>query len=220
VQPARKVVLVFAGAPVELTRRLRARLAALEHPFVVAADGGAATALALGYQPDVIVGDFDSIDSALLAELEERGASVERYPRDKEATDGQLALDVALGHAPTQLVLVGFLGGERLDQAVANVLLLATAEAPAVVLDGDNEATLLRAGGQVAFNSEPGELVSLLPIGANAEGVRTAGLRWALDGERLEFGHTRGVSNEPTAPEYHVSLERGLLLVTRHFPRG
>jgi thiamine pyrophosphokinase len=213
-----QVALVFAGGAVSPTTRLRARLAELDEPWVVAADSGAALALVFGFQPHVIVGDFDSLDSELSSDLEQHDTRFERYPRDKEATDGQLALECALRDAPERLVLVGFLGGPRLDQALANVFLLTTLPVPALLLDGENEALLLRDGGRWTWTPEPDEVVSLLPVGVDAHGVTTDGLQWPLNGERLVFGHTRGISNQPNAPQVTVGLDRGLLLVTRHFP--
>ena len=212
--------MVFAAAPLRPTSRLRARLAGVCRPFVVAADGGAATALAFGLHPDVVIGDLDSIDAATLHELELRNVALETFPRDKDATDGQLAVARALRARPRELLLLGFLGGPRLDQAVANVLLLVRIEAPATLLDEHNECTLLRPGEARTWRPEAGEIVSLLPVGQGAEGVRTRGLRWPLDGEALALGDTRAISNEPIDPaEARVSLERGLLLLTRHFPR-
>ena len=65
-----------------------------------------------------------------------------------------------------------------------------------------------------------GAALIVLARDSGAEGVRTRGLRWPLDGEPLALGDTRAISNEPIDPaEARVSLERGLLLLTRHFPR-
>jgi thiamine pyrophosphokinase len=210
--------IVFAAAPLEVTPRIRARLAQLQQPYVVAADGGAATALAGGWQPDVVVGDLDSIDQRTLAELRRRGIPVETHPRDKNATDGQLAVERALDVEPTSLWLLGFLGGPRLDQALANVLLLSRLTTPAILLEEHNECVLVRPGVPHVWPTEPGEVVSLLPLSADVHGVHTAGLRWPLTEARLLLGDTRGISNEATADEASVSTTRGLLLLTRHFP--
>ena len=212
--------MVFAAAPLRPTTRLRARLAGVCRPFVVAADGGAATALAFGLQPDVVIGDLDSIDDATLHELKVSGVALEAFPRDKDATDGQLAVTRALQSHPRELILLGFLGGPRLDQAVANVLLLVGIEVPATLVDERNECILLRPGGAHTWRPESGEIVSLVPVGQSVEGVRTHGLRWPLKGEPLALGDTRAISNEPVdTAEARVSIERGLLLLTRHFPR-
>jgi thiamine pyrophosphokinase len=164
----------------------------------------------------VVVGDFDSIDPAVLGQLQD--ITVESYPRDKNATDGQLAIERALSAETDELVLVGFLGGPRLDQELANVLLLTTLSVATTLVDGSNECRLVRAGETWAWSAEPGEIVSLLPLGGDADGVRTHGLRWPLDDDTLIGGQTRGVSNEPVQARVGVSLASGCLLVTRHFP--
>lgn len=211
---------MFAAAPVQATPRLRARLSRLQQPFVVAADLGAATALAFGYQPNLVVGDLDSIEADTLGELQQRGVPVEQHPRDKNATDGQLAIACALQARRSQLVLLGFLGGPRLDQALANVLLLVGLEIPATLLDEHNECVLVRPEAAYTWPTEVDEVVSLIPLNGDTSGVSTRGLRWPLTGDALRLGDTRGVSNEPVATIAEVSLERGLLLVTRHFPSG
>jgi thiamine pyrophosphokinase len=212
------VAIVFAAAPLEPTSRLRTRLNEHTRRYVVAADQGAATALAFGLKPDVVIGDLDSIDEATLAELRRLGVPIDVYPRDKNATDGQLAVEKALQERPSLLVLLGFLGGPRLDQALANVLLLVSVETPAVLVDERNECVLVRPEAPYTWQTEPAEVVSLLPLNSDAHGVRTHGLRWPLTAETLRLADTRGVSNEPVAPTAAVSIEQGLLLLTRHFP--
>jgi len=218
VPAAQLAAIVFAAAPLAPSARLRTRLGELDRPYVVAADRGAITALTFGYLPDVVVGDLDSIDATTVDELRKRGVPIEAHPRDKDATDGQLAIQRALRIRPARLVLVGFLGGPRLDQALANVLLLVGVDPPAVLLDEQNECVLVRPGAGHAWRPERNEVVSLLPWHGDAEHVLTQGLRWSLTGETLHFGDTRGVSNEAVADEASVSVKRGLLLVTRHFP--
>ena len=185
---------------------------------MVAADRGAVTALALGYAPDLVLGDMDSIDAGTLEELMRRHVLVEPYPRDKDVTDGQLAAERALAVEPDTMLLLGFLRGARLDHEVANVLMLTLLPPRTVLLEEGNECMLLRSGEKREWDAEPGELVSLVPLGSDAHGVVTHGLRWALEGGTLHLGHTRGISNEPIAPRVGVSLGTGTLLVMRHFP--
>lgn len=211
--------LVFAAVPLRPTPRLSARLAGLESPTVIAADDGATTALAFGLTPDLVIGDLDSIQPATLDELRRRNVPFETHPRDKNATDGQLAIERAVVFQPSELHLVGFLGGPRLDQALANVLLLTEIDLPTVLLDAQNECRLLRDASALSWSSEPDEVVSLIPITPRVEGVRTEGLRWPLSGETLFLGDTRGISNEPGEARARVSIQAGRLLVTRYFPR-
>lgn len=221
------MAIVFGGAPVYATPRLRERLACREgdtRPFVVAADRGATRALELGYLPDLVLGDMDSIEPETLARLTEQGIGVESHPRDKDATDGHLAVDRALQEGCSELLLLGFLRGPRLDHEVANLLLLLRLprDARGTLLEDANDITLLRGGSAIEWRPEPGEIVSLVAPGLEAVGVTTRGLRWQLSGETLHAGDTRGVSNEPQvsdSPEpVGVALRSGALFVLRHFP--
>jgi thiamine pyrophosphokinase len=213
--------VIFAGAPVRATDGLKARLRGAAR--VVAADGGARTALACGLVPDLVVGDLDSIDAPTLARLDELGVPREVYPTDKEATDGDLALQRACAWGAERITIVGALGGPRLDHELANILLLTRPELAGRRLNllGDRqEVMLLRGGERLAWTASPGEIVSLLPLGGPAEGVTTAGLRWPLRAERLDTGSTRGVSNEAEIAAVSVSLARGCLLVVRALAAG
>jgi thiamine pyrophosphokinase len=58
-----------------------------------------------------------------------------------------------------------------------------------------------------------GDLVTLLPLGGDAGGVRTDGLHYPLDGEDLHVGRSRGLSNVVERAPASVSLDRGTLLV-------
>jgi thiamine pyrophosphokinase len=211
------VTVVFGGVPVRPTPRLRRRLAEPSKAGVIAADAGAATALAFGLVPDLVVGDLDSLDEQVAAELAKRGVPFERHARDKDATDGELAVERALERGASGLFLVGFLGGPRLDQLVANLELLTGVPADAVLLDERNEARLLRGGESLRWAPEADEIISLVPFGCDAVGVSSEHLRWPLSDATLPLGSTRGVSNEPAASGVAVSLREGALLVTRHF---
>jgi thiamine pyrophosphokinase len=215
------VTVVFGGVPVAPTARLQRRLAEAGPHLVVAADSGATTALAFGLVPAVVVGDLDSLTPGVLAELEARQVPIERHPRDKDATDGQLAVDWVQAREPgPALLLIGFLGGPRLDQAVANLQLLAALPSGVVLLDERNEGRLVRSGEELAWVPEAEELVSLIAFVGDARGVITDGLRWQLADSTLPLGSTRGVSNEPAGGPIRVALRDGTLLVTRHFPNG
>ena len=207
--------IVFAAAPLAPTDRLRSRLAELADPVVIAADNGATTALAFGLTPDVVVGDFDSIDAATQAELDRRKVPVEAFPRDKDQTDGQLAVERALRAQPEEAYLLGFLGGARLDMTLANVLLLTRYGTRMVLLDERNECVLLAAPASYAWRPED-ETLSLLPLNGDAV-VTTRGLRWPLRNETLYLGDTRGLSNEPVSTAARVEIASGSVLLTRHF---
>ena len=80
-----------------------------------------------------------------------------------------------------------------------------------VLLDGRNEATLLRDGEVEMWPPEPDEVVSLVAL-TDAR-VSTDGLRWPLKNEILRAGESRGVSNEPVSNAVQVAVHTGALLV-------
>lgn len=196
---------------------LRARLAAAD--LVIAADGGAQAACDAGRVPDTVVGDFDSLDPATRAGLESAGSELLQYPRDKDETDLELALSLAVERGATSIQVLGAFGGPRLDHALANVLLLTLpmlAGHAVTLVDPRHEARLLRGPQEIELAGAPGDVVTLLPLTATATGVDTVGLRYPLRNGTLELGRSRGVSNELRGDCGAVRLADGLLLVVLH----
>ena len=192
------------------------RLPALLRPddILIAADGGARHCRALGLIPQVAIGDFDSLTEEELAELSTLGAKIIRHPQRKDYTDLELALDYALEQKPQEILIVGALG-LRWDQTLANLLLPARCAAAKVrvcLLDGLQEIYLLVAGQTLVVNGQPGDTVSLIPIGGDAQGISTNGLEYPLKDETLYFGATRGVSNLLVNQKAQVTLRLGLLI--------
>ena len=189
--------------------------------LVIAADGGARHALALGVAIDLWVGDGDSIGDEALATLEASGVPLERSPRDKDESDTELAIRAALRVGQSGVLVLGALGG-RIDHALANIGLLAMPELAGrevAILDARSRTVLIRAPGPDGAAVErrlpgpAGDLISLLPLGPGVEGVTTRGLAYPLVDEPLPVGRTRGLSNVRSAPNAAVVLRRGLLLV-------
>lgn len=190
--------------------------------LVVAADGGAAPLKGAGIRVDRLVGDLDSADPGLVERLVLGGTEVTRHPADKDASDTELAVAAALDAGATEVVLLGALGGERLDHELANVLLLADpAFGPPLRIErGTATARAVRDGGRLDLEVRPGSLVTLLPIGGEVTGVTTTGLRWPLDGATLQMGRSRGLSNEVLEQGASVRVERGTLLVVETITEG
>lgn len=185
--------------------------------LLVAADAGAAWLAAIGRRPDLLVGDLDSVDPALVARLASEGVTVERAPTDKDESDAELAVLRAIAAGADEIVILGALAGDRLDHQLANLLLLVDAELRGIrdlrIVRGGTLVRGLHAGGHLALEVERGGWVTLLPVGGDASGVRTGGLRFPLGGETLRMGRSRGLSNVVVEDEAWVTLERGTLLV-------
>jgi thiamine pyrophosphokinase len=190
--------------------------------FVVVADGGLRLAEALGFTVDRWVGDGDSVDPTRLASLQAAGVPCRLEPADKDQSDTELALLDALDEGATEITLLGVLGGPRFDHAIANVGLLAHQALEgrtARLLADDARVSLIRApepdGGPVdrSLPGTVGDLVSLLPLGDDVQGVTTRGLQFPLRDEALPAGPARGLSNVRVVPNAGVAVRSGLLLV-------
>ncbi|MET0772293.1 MAG: thiamine diphosphokinase, partial [Candidatus Limnocylindrales bacterium] len=187
--------------------------------LVIGADGGAGRALRAGVHVDLVVGDLDSLDGADLDRLVAAGSDVTRAGRDKDESDTELALLAAIDRGCEPIVVLGALGGPRLDHELANLLLLAHPrldDRDVSIVDG--ATTVRRIGtadgpGALDLEGAPGDLLTLLPLAGPVDGVTTHHLRYPLRGECLLPGPARGLSNELLTPTASVTTERGRLLV-------
>ena len=204
-------IIIFANG--EIPSLENARL--LLHPddYIICADGGTRHALALGLTPNLVIGDMDSVDKQQWQELENAGVPIELFPRDKNETDLELAINRAIELEPQEIIIVAALGG-RLDQTFGNTTLLSDARLSAVDVrldDGVEEIFFCRDQGEIHGRS--GDIVSLIPWGNPVQGVQTQGLKWPLHNETLYPEKTRGISNEMTGDIASIKIESGLLLV-------
>ena len=180
--------------------------------LVICADGGASNALALGLQPQVVVGDLDSFDESQRLRLEKMHCQFIVHPACKDETDLELALYYAIEHGVDEILILGALGG-RIDQTLANILLLALPELRSVqarILDGRQEVFLIR--DEALVEGQVGDTLSLLPLTGEVTGIYTEGLEYPLENGTLYLGPTRGVSNALTASQARVRVGQGLLL--------
>jgi thiamine pyrophosphokinase len=189
---------------------------------VIAADGGARHAGPLGLRIDRWVGDGDSLGEDAIAALAAAGVPIERARPDKDESDTELALTAACALGATGITILGALGGPRVDHALANLGLLSMPELVEVdvrILADDARVRCLRApgpdGGPMTLDlgGRVGDIVSLLPVGPDAEGVTTHGLAYPLRDEPLVAGRTRGLSNVREMAGASVVLRLGQLLV-------
>jgi len=192
----------------------QARAAIRPGDTLIAADGGARHCLTLGLTPETVIGDFDSLSAAELAELQRLGAQLVRHPAHKDLTDLELALRHAKGLGVSEVLILGALGA-RWDQTIANLLLPLSTDLSSLqitILDGPQQVFILRASQEIQVRGETGDTLSLIPLCGDALGVSTQGLEYPLHGETLFFGATRGVSNVLTADTARLSLASGSLL--------
>lgn len=205
--------VLLANGILEDVAGLRRRLETWAPRLVIGADGGSRHAASLGLHLTTLLGDLDSIDPLALAEAQRAGVEIRGWPREKDETDLELALLSAVDAGADEICILGALGA-RLDMTLANILLLThprLADRRVELWEAGQTVWLIRPPGEV-IPAHPGDGLSLLPLGAAAEGITTRGLAYPLRNESLTLGPARGVSNVVTDENPKVELQRGLLL--------
>jgi thiamine pyrophosphokinase len=130
------------------------------------------------------------------------------YPRDKDKTDLELAIELCSACSPEKMAVFGALG-RRTDHALYNLSLL-TRYPGALCFQSEGE-TLFAIEGRTRLDSPVGSTLSLIPLHNPAEGVTTHGLKWELCDARLD-AQFMSVSNEVLASPVEIVVSHGLLL--------
>lgn len=204
--------VVIAHGDVDPRDRLQLQGADL----VVAADGGVLALERWGVRPNAIVGDLDSLGMERALEYGAQGVTVVPYSPEKDESDLELAIAYAIEAKADDVVLLGIFGGARFDHELTNTLLLAADGYRGHRLravHGDVTVRAIHGGEELELDGAAGDLVSLLAVGGDAEGVRTQRLRYPLASETLPFGVARGVSNVVASEGASVACDHGALLV-------
>lgn len=181
-----------------------------EHPkgddLRIAADGGYNTAEDLGESIDVLVGDLDSITGEIPEKVE-----LIKVPAEKDFSDLQLAINVALEKGADEIVIIGGLSG-RLDHTLANIALLPTLAAMRVhahINDGFNRVRYLNSSSTLIARSHY-KYLSLIPISEKLRGVSIEGCKYPLKNATLTKREpTLTISNEIEGNCALISVRKG-----------
>lgn len=186
----------------------KAWLTPAEGDLLLCADGGYAAAIAAGLQPDLTIGDFDSMPRSRAA------GQIMTLPTHKDDTDLLACLKEGRKRGYRSFRLAGCIGG-RLDHTLAAVGCLADCALrgeEAWMADAGTRMTVLAPGGYTLHPLGARKL-SLLAFTEEVTGVCLSGTEWPLEGAVLESRFPLGISNEFRAGEAQLSFERGLLMV-------
>ena len=175
-------------------------------PVAVAADGGAAHALAAGWMPRAVIGDFDSISDEVRAAIP---ADRLHVIAEQESTD----FDKCLRSISAPLVLgLGFLG-TRLDHELAALGALSRPGRPPCILMGGHDIAFLCPPG-LDLDLPQGTRVSLFPLGPVTG--RSTGLEWPIDGIDFAADGRVGTSNRVSGPvRLEIDAPRMLAILPR-----
>ncbi len=190
--------------------------------YVICADGGTYHALKMDIIPQMIVGDFDSLNEFIIEALERRGTLVRRLKVDKDEVDSEIALQLAMEERPEQIWIMGALS-DRIDYNISNIHLLVP------LLQQGMQACLINEHYRIFLVSPecPGVIrapygtrLSIMPLSSDVTGITIKGFKYALNDDRLPLGVSWGMSNVLLADEGTITLRRGIAVVFQEHDQG
>ena len=189
-----------------------------EHPtgddIVVAADSGYENARLTGTEVSFLVGDFDSFPGGEPEHTVPNTVEILRVKAEKDVTDTQLAVGLALEKGADEIVIVGGLSG-RLDHTLSNLAILenlAESRVHAVITDGQSRARFIRSTSYLIARSQY-RYLSLIAVDECVKGVSLEGCKYPLKNAKLSRGFQYAVSNELTGNCALVSVKKGGLYI-------
>lgn len=173
--------------------------------FIVAADAGFRHLS--GRNVAALVGDLDTLGSA------PEGVMLIRYPIEKNATDGELAIDYLNSLNFKEITIYGAFGG-KIEHVLGNLNLLAYADSlgiSAKIDDGKEKAWFSKS--RLEIDSLPGDEVSIFPFGGCASVSHSEGLYYPLENLLLKPEKSRGISNRATDEKIVLEIASGAVIV-------
>ena len=183
--------VILLGGDLTVTDRLRHQIKGAR---VLAADGGIRHAEPLCVEPELWLGDFDSTSSAM--EQQYAHVAKQKFPRAKDMTDGELALEEAFARGASHVILCGAFGGRRTDHTLLH-LTMATAQASKgrnIMLTSGVEEAWPLSPGHHSYDFTVGTPFSIINFGT-VDGLTITNAEWPLDNVTLPFGSSWTVSN-------------------------
>ncbi len=207
-------VLILTGGKIE-DSFLSERIATEHYSMMIAADHGLIAADRLGIALDYIVGDFDSVSEAVLRKYRDTSTPIETFPTEKDKTDTEIAIELALKNNATAIDIIGATGS-RLDHVLANIHLLLRPmqlKINVCIIDPNNKIYLRNESFKVEKREQFGDYVSLLPYTEQVNGLTLKGFKYPLNNITLSSGTSLGISNEIKEETAWIIFTHGVLIV-------
>lgn len=187
--------------------------------YIIAADSGLDTMREAGIAPDLILGDYDSVNggSKSLKVYADQGIPILKYKSEKNFTDTEAALDEAIqrGGKNCEISILGACGG-RLDHFLGNIqdlVIPLRAGIKATIINEQNRISLVDRPFPLKKSEAFGTYISFLPFTESCEGVTLKGFKYPLENKTLVQGNSLGISNEIKDDIAYVSIQSGILIM-------
>lgn len=188
-----------------------------ENTCLIVADRGVEFFMGTDLEPDVAVGDFDSLSAEGAKYMETlKHTEIRRLKPEKDDSDTQSAANYAIEQGTERIMILGATGN-RIDHLMANFGLLMLGkikQVQIVLVDAYNYMSLIESGMILKKEEQFGKYVSFFPIEGEVTGLTLKGFKYPLNSYTLKVEDSGlTVSNEISDPEAEVTFETGKLLM-------
>lgn len=182
--------------------------------YVICADGGAKWASEAKIKVDAIIGDFDSISDEIIKLYECTDTQIIRAPKEKDETDGVLAIDYAILKGAKHVTILGATGG-RLDHQYGNIMLLKRLQ------NKNCEGRMILDSGYAVMGNKYIEIscnindtISIVPFDGELVIDSAEGLKYKIDnGTYFSYGYPIGLSNIAVDETVKIDITGGSALI-------
>lgn len=197
---------IFLNGQMDLTSKMYRELSKDGH--IYCADGGTEHCLKLGLVPREVWGDFDSLSSEKVKELEESGVKLKKFSSEKDFTDGELLLEYVHSKGYNYIYILGGLGG-RLDHELTNINLISKYKNVYILSEKELVFFVQK---KYTFINNVGKTISFIPFSNSVEDLNLRGFKYPLNNYKLLRGDSRCLSNIILEERAEVELKSGMLL--------
>lgn len=206
-------IIIVTGGNINLSF-LDRELKESQNSYVIGVDKGLDSLHALHVRPNLVIGDFDSVDNGIRAIYAGSPDAIVLNP-EKDYTDTHVAVLEALKRKPGRIKLLGATG-TRLDHVMGNLALLKLCllqGVEAVIVDEHNRIRMIDRQLRIRMDRQYGKYISCIPFSDRVEGLTISGFQYNLEGATIIKEETIGISNELREEEGLITLKTGYLLV-------
>lgn len=183
--------------------------------YLICVDGGARHLKIFNKQPDLLIGDFDSISETDYLYYKNSKVEILKYPKKKDKTDTHIAIDYAIEKNLKKIIIIGAIGS-RIDHTLGNIYLLRYILKKGgfgIIANEKNEIMII--DNQINIEADDNYKLSLIAATEEVSGIVTKGLYYELNDSIIKQGQSVGISNEFTDKNAKISVKSGLLFVIK-----
>lgn len=209
-----KIVIISGGSIID--DFAKGWIAQYQPEYIIVADSGMEFMRRVGLMPDMIIGDFDSVQSDTLEFFKEQTEIIWKELNPvKDDTDTEFAIWQAISLGAKEITVLGATG-TRLDHVLGNVSLLGIGlkeQVDIYLVDAYNRVRMVDKSVKLVKAEQFGDFVSLLPYTGKVKNVTLKGFKYPLGDNTMGSFSSLGISNEIVEEEAEILFEDGILLV-------